>query len=279
MPHLEVLTRTSVGTVEEAAEDPRHLATAVSLRRQVESLHAALTLEQAGLGHLAVSFVRPAVEEVLWLKYLRTLDGTDARDLLISMSVDEGFRSIAAERNYRGREAMINMGFPDVYLDGLEQGLTEIAHRLKEIGQRLGWGKGKNPRLDWVAEQGGESRLYEHLHPASSRAIHFSAGEIFRRGWFDGVTRMVEVDNAAHRSFLTAFAFDQLIRLCVTTVVEVDLRIEGDSDEVEGAEAAVAELIREFVDLGEVPLIAPEEFNLVQGAMRFPQPDDAYPSQ
>jgi hypothetical protein len=38
------------------------------IRRQLEALEAALDLASANLGHLSVSFIRPSLEEMLWVK-------------------------------------------------------------------------------------------------------------------------------------------------------------------------------------------------------------------
>lgn len=270
LPPLEVLGRHKAGTAEDFARDPRTLASVVSFRRQVESLQAALRLEEAGLGHLAVSFVRPAVEEVLWIVYLNKLSVDDARAVLIGMAADDALRSIQAELGHRGTEAMEHIGYPAAYLAALDQTQQENESHLKAVWLRLGY-KGKSPNLKWIAEQADKLSVYLHLHPASSRAVHFSAGEIFRRAWFDGETRSVRIDDPAHRGFLRDFAFDQLIRMCVFTLVEIHVETASPPEEVATADAVLSQLFKDLVLLGEVPLSTPEEMNLPQGPVPPPR--------
>src|SRR5262245_36254232 len=53
--------------------DIRLLAVNSAIRRQLESIRAALILARAGLGHLAVAFVRASLEDVMYLKFFASL--------------------------------------------------------------------------------------------------------------------------------------------------------------------------------------------------------------
>src|SRR5215207_833442 len=82
--------------------DLRLLATNYILRRQMESLEASVKLAQSGLGHLGAGFIRPALDELLWMSYLKNMEHTDAQELMSVMGVWDAGRSLAAQRNYVG---------------------------------------------------------------------------------------------------------------------------------------------------------------------------------
>jgi hypothetical protein len=112
--------------------------------------------------------------------------------------------------------------------------------------------------------------MYNYLHSAGSRAIHFSAGETFRRAWFTDASD-VRIYDEPHRYYLSLFAFDTLTRLFMSTLAEVQSSLEIDEQEgaVEAAEELGA-LLDQLSTLGRVPLITPEEFNFTQPPLRHP---------
>ena len=84
------------GTRGEFDESNERLAIRVILRRQREAARASLVLANNSMGHLGVSFVRPACEEFIWLSYLSTLGSGDTALLLRALANEEGWRGIKA---------------------------------------------------------------------------------------------------------------------------------------------------------------------------------------
>jgi hypothetical protein len=73
------------------------------LTRQYESLQAAYELAKVTLGHLTVTFIRPALEECLWLTYLATLDRGSAHDVYFALGLNDVLRSAQAVNSERCR--------------------------------------------------------------------------------------------------------------------------------------------------------------------------------
>jgi len=103
----------------EFAEAPQKIMAAVSAIRQRESLSAAITLAESGMGHLGVMNVRPACDEYLWLSYISGLASSDARELLLALNYDEMIRSVNAQWAYLGDQSMVDIGFPCSFLSSL----------------------------------------------------------------------------------------------------------------------------------------------------------------
>src|SRR4051794_25687774 len=74
---------TSVGPLRwaEVEADYRLLAINNALRRQLESMRAATVLARSELGHLAVPFVRPSLEDVMYLRFFIQLSLEESQEL------------------------------------------------------------------------------------------------------------------------------------------------------------------------------------------------------
>ncbi|WP_432877415.1 DUF5677 domain-containing protein [Kribbella sp. CA-245084] len=251
-------------------EDPRRLAGPVSIQRQIESIESAVKLSEAELGHMAAAFIRASCEELIWLRYLYTLRRDDARTLLLKLSLNDSGRSVQALRDYAGTDAMVGMGWPSALLGDLDALVEGNRNDLKAIAKELGW-PGPKPNLQWLADSVGKGNFYAYLYAATSRANHFSAAEVFRRLWFESRTGPISVGHPAHRSYLTNFACDTLLRICMMTLadltpqMEFEPEAEGDLQAAEEMAMKFAAVSTELQALGKVPIIRPEEFNLLQG--------------
>src|SRR4051812_42286425 len=87
---------------QEAQQDYRLVAINSSLRRQNESMRAAVQLCEQGLGHLAVTFVRASFEDVIYLKFFSSLEVSASQDLFIALGMWDGLRSLLAQWAYLG---------------------------------------------------------------------------------------------------------------------------------------------------------------------------------
>ncbi|CAM5343202.1 hypothetical protein STANM337S_01146 [Streptomyces tanashiensis] len=245
------------------AADFRLLAVNVSLRRQIESIKAATILARQDLGHLAVSFVRASLEDALYLGFFASLSREDSQELFNALGSWDGLRSLLAQRSYVGDDVMHALWFPPEFLEAAEDKQAETKEKLRDLKRKYRWGSGLVPSSSWLAEQSGKKELYDYLHSATSRSLHFSAGEILRRGWGDPAGKAVT--NSVHfREHLAAFALDQLWRLHVecweaTVPFMEDAGISSDeSVTFEDTEP----LLNRLMGLGKVPLVHAAEWNL-----------------
>ena len=152
---------------EEVEADLRLLAINHALRRQLEGLDGALLLVKSTLGHLSVSFVRPALEEMIWLKYLSTLSGEKATKLLLVLGTYDALRSLLAQRDHIGDEGMRGLWYKTSFLDAANEKLDSVKLSLKDLAKEFGW-SGMLPSAQWIATQADELGKYKYLHAASS---------------------------------------------------------------------------------------------------------------
>jgi Family of unknown function (DUF5677) len=242
--------------------DYRLLAVNAAFRRQLESIRAAVILTKQDLGHLAVAFVRAALEDVMYLKFFFGLDQASSQRLFLLLGRWDGLRSLLNQRAYVGDDVMNGLWYRTEFLDAAEIKRSETREALRELQKEHGWSGGVLPSADWIAEQAGLRPLYEYLHAATSRALHFSAGEIMRRGWGHPAGQML-TDDPGFREHLADFALHQLVLLFFETWNVVD-NIEAAgiilAKDIDPAE--IDALVQRIAALGQVPLVHAAEWNL-----------------
>lgn len=243
--------------------DYRLLAVNVCLRRQIESMRAATSLARQDLGHLAVSFVRASLEDVLYLGFFGSLPLEESQELFLLLGNWDAVRSLLAQRAYVGDDVMRDLWYPAEFLGAVESKRDEVRSALKNLQKRYRWSGGLIPSTHWIAERAEREELYEYLHAATSRALHFSAGEIMRRGW-GYPTGKVITNRPEFREHLASFALDQLWRLHVETWEVSSSFWEGAA--VRGDEtlsfADTEPVLNRLLALGQVPLVHAHEWNL-----------------
>lgn len=200
----------------------------------------------------------------MWITFLATMTPSEADALLLAMGRWDGVRGLKAQRDYIGDLDMtVDLWYPPGFVDAQVAMLPSIKSDLSQLRARWGW-KGTLPSLEWVAKQVSLEAEYEYLHSATSRAVHFSAGEVLRRGWGVPGHELV-TDKKEFREHLAEFAYDQLWRQHLETLLgAVDLLEESGisvSDDF-FSEGNREQLIAELRGLGRVPLIHAHEWNL-----------------
>jgi hypothetical protein len=248
--------------------DLRRIAVNYILRRQFEALDATVVLAKAGLGHLAVGFVRPALDELLWMLWVKDLPQQDAQDLLSAMGTSDTIRSLLAQRAHLGDDVMQELWYPVAFLDAREQQQTPVKDELKKLRKQFNWSGNPLPSASWVAEQSGHKDLYDYLHAAASRALHFSMGEVMRNGWGEPGGKLVTL-KPEFREYRTGFALHQLPVLFLQTAIACqdflkDAGITGPEDEAlqEPLEEQVLAAAKALGKFGRVPLVHAHEWNL-----------------
>lgn len=247
-----------------AWSDLRRIAVNYILRRQLEALDATVVLAKVGLGNLAVGFVRPALDELLWMLWVKDLPQRDVQNLLMAMGRSDAIRSLVAQRTYVGDAVMQQLWYPVAFLDAQEQQLTRVKDELAKISEQFKWPGRPLPSASWVAEQTGHKDLYDYLHAAASRALHFSMGEVMRNGWGEPGGKLVTL-KPEFREYRTDFTLYQLPILFLETVsachkfFEYAGIIEREDEALGKQVLAAAEALGKF---GRVPLVHAHEWNL-----------------
>jgi len=111
---------------------------------------------------------------------------------------------------------MKDLWYTTEFLDAAEERRNETRDALKELQEQYRWSGGIVPSASWIAERAGQRQLYDYLHSATSRALHFSAGEMMRRGWGSPTGQMI-TDSPVIREHLANFALFQLVLLFFKT--------------------------------------------------------------
>jgi hypothetical protein len=158
---------------------------------------------------------------------------------------------------------MKQLWYPDGFLEAAAQSRDRIKIELKMLQKKYNWPGGLLPSGDWIADRAGQRKLYDYLHAATSRALHFSAGEIMRRGWGHPSGKVI-TDKPEFREHLAAFALDQLWRLYIETWQAAMPLLEEagiNSDETLKFEE-IQPVIDALLRLGKVPLVHSHEWNL-----------------
>lgn len=251
------------GTWNRMNDDLRLLATNYLVRRQLEAIDAALLLTRGELGHMAVGFVRPALDELLWLTWMVTLSRDTAQRLLVAMGRSDATRSLLAQRRHVGDDVMSELWYPVAFLDSVEAGRHAIDQELARARKALSWQGRDLPTARWVAEQTGNLDLYEYLHSATSRALHFSMGEVERNGWGEP-GGILTTKKREFRDYRAAFALDQLPKLFIRTSAAAAPLFEGAgmSSDPDLDDEALLRSVELLMSLGTVPLVHAHEWNL-----------------
>jgi len=174
------------------------------LRRQFDSLEAISHLVAEKKGYAAGPLLRPACEELIWIKYLAGIGHDDSEELLKCVATRELLDSLRAQDKYSGRAVTTQLGL----LSSLEDAVARkdaMRARLLLLGTRLDWPcdtieAGELPSVFWFAKKTGQKKVYEFLYHATSRLVHFSAAELLRRAW--GKPGSVSVRSIHFRDYL-----------------------------------------------------------------------------
>jgi hypothetical protein len=233
-------------------------------RRQRDALAGTIALGKAGQGHLAVAFVRAFFEERLWMTFLADMSEASANTLLLAFGRWDIVRSLVAQRHYIGDEGMtLHLWYPPGFVDTQADQLPAIKADLARLRERWGW-QGVLPSTAWVADKVFLRDEHDYLHSATSRALHFSAGEVLRRGW--GTPGGVLItDKPEFRGHLADFAYDQLWRQHLGTLQGArEILSDGRITTPEGFFSCEYQegLTSKLRSLGRVPMVHAYEWNL-----------------
>lgn len=230
------------------------------LRRQLDSLAVAVELVESNRGYAAVPLLRPACEELLWLRYFNGLSSVDARTLTECLIGTGLLRDLEAQAGEVDEKEMNAMGL-DRVLAGFRSKKPELRQKLKELGARLSWpsrvvSSGGVPSAWFVAQATDSEKLYRFLYHATSRYVHFSAVELARRGW--GKPGRLEISSNIYEPVWALFSLSWGTRLFGWT-----LQASLDALRAEGVPEPPHEVLQKAFDtitnVALIPLVTPDE--------------------
>jgi hypothetical protein len=229
------------------------------LKRQCESLSSIVEMSDTEKGYSAVSLLRPACEELIWIRYLKYIGLTDANELLRLMAVTEVGQTLEAQLEFVGPETMKSLGFTPTFLSEQSASVLEAEKRLEVLDKRLNWGvkkKGQIPTVFFLAKATNNLELYKFLYHSTSKFVHFSVHELMRRVW--GRPGALSISSDTYAKYWSAFSLRWGLHLYLETLVETLDWIEPEAgpDLSEARLMETAEVIRKF---GMVPIITAEE--------------------
>ena len=238
------------------------------LVRQFDSLGAISDLVANDKGFAAPALLRTSCEELIWTKYLASIDAVDADQLIVCIASNELWENLKVQDDYGGRRVTEQLGLLP-YLSEASGRRTAIQDKLKTLGCKLSWPHrqiehGELPRVKWLAQKTGQIRAYNFIYHATSRHVHFSGGELLRHAWVGrGGTSIRSIH---FRGYWASFAMYWGLRLFLDSAIEIygvfpDIAKEGlDEDGLLAAAARVGEF-------GQVPIITAEELAWPEGGL------------
>jgi hypothetical protein len=229
------------------------------LRKQFDSLEVISKLVAEEKGYAAGPLLRPACEELIWIKYLASVAPDDAEEVVNCVGTTEIRESLLKQHNFGGPSASTILGLTP-FVEQATSGQDAVNLRLRILGKRLNWparsvANARLPSVFWLARQTGEERTYAFLYHATSRFVHFSATELLRRAW--GRPGNVSVRSAHFRDYWGAFSLCWGVRLFLDSAIEL---CEASGMPETGLDkASLLAAAKRIGEFGQVPIITAEE--------------------
>ena len=231
------------------------------LRRQFDCLDSIIYLVDGSRGYAAVPLLRAACEELLWVKYLRTMKPEIAEELMTCLVKGELLDNLSAQDAYSGSSVMDDLGL-STYLQAEKKVSPKIASRLRAIGKKLGWDqrtlkKGTRPSTFYIAQQTNMVSMYNFLYHGTSRYVHFSSIELLRRTW--GRSGNVTVDSSHFNDYWAIFSLHWGLSLFFDTFNEIEEALSQSEHLPNVDEEKIQQAAKRVGEFGQVPLITKEE--------------------
>lgn len=231
------------------------------VRRQFDSLSATIALTKSNHGFAAACLVRPAYEEYIWLNYLNTMEESQAERLLKLLGSHEVCDHVKAQENYAGASVMNDLGFTRAFVRARQAGHKTVKSELHQLGKELGWpSRDLVPSVSFLAKATKNTDMYNFIYHATSRFVHFSVSELLRRAWGASDAITIDINSTNFSGYWTSFSLYWNVLIFLETFgsaqlfEQAELNIDRD---------AVMEAAKAIGDFGMVPIITPEELNLI----------------
>jgi hypothetical protein len=233
------------------------------LRRQYDALESIVQSVERGQGHSTVPLLRPACEEFLWIKFLRTIDKESRETIIAAKSQIEAADALENQASSMSGQGMTKLGFRIEFLQRMVATKAHAEQEMKTLGKKLKWNlkRGVFPSVAAIARKVDEERIYNQIYSATSRAVHFNIAELYRRAW--GNKEQLTISSANMNRYWSHFCLYWGWGLFALSIHEI-----GDEFNKNGwpiADFASSEEMEKLIDdwakVGPVPIIAAEEMN------------------
>ena len=196
------------------------------------------------MGSAAGPLLRPSCEEFIWTRYLLTIPNATAEQLVSCITNCEIHTRLSAQRKAVGQDGMDQLGLTP-YLQRSRESRSKVLDKLRQIGQTLQWPDTKTnnselPSVSWLAKKTGNQDIYELVYSATSRFVHFSPSELYRRAW--GHPGAISIRSNTFQPYWNHFCLHWGLTLFLRTVAEIssypgmpDLYIVDDQTVTEAA--------------------------------------------
>ena len=225
------------------------------VKRQQEALKTTLNMVDEGHGHFAVTFLRPAYEELIWIEYLGN-NISIAPELSYLLGKYEPGVSLNAQNEYLDNADMAAVGFTQRYVKIFAAITRQTEKEIKEIGRNLGWPQGRQsvfPSMWFLSRKVGREKDYKFLYHATSRFVHFSAQEVYRRVW--GTKGEVTITSGKYSHYWQDFAMYWGFRIFIELIAQCD-DLLGEFEISEEEHERMMQLLKKF---HAIPIITTRE--------------------
>jgi hypothetical protein len=179
------------------------------LLRQWDNLNAITCLIHYDLGHISGALLRAAYEELIWIKYLRSIQPKDAEELITCMYMSNTSDHAFKMDNAFGEEVMRKLCFPEEFKKRWRMNNKSVLQKLRELRRRLKWtnvdGTTGLPKMTFLAKETG-NKIYELLYHITSVFVHFKVTELFRRTDFGDQEGVVSVDSKKFHLYWSTYS-------------------------------------------------------------------------
>jgi hypothetical protein len=232
----------------------RAVLTAIVVK-QFELVTVILEQSETERGFASVPLLRSMCEELMWIRFLASLDSEDAADMIVEMA------NVGLDETYKAQEGYVvpNLVFPPAWVAGTKLAAEAARVALRSKFKKLGFSLRSNqylPKLFQIAKRVDMEAQYKLLYHATSRAVHFSVPELLRRVW--GRPGEFHVSSDHWERYWSKFSLYWGSWLYSLTFIEIAIHLGARDlpthyvDEL----SAAMELVKSD---GAMPIITPEE--------------------
>ena len=153
------------------------------VQRQHDALEATVQLVLNDHGYEAGASLRPACEELIWIRALKNVEPEMVERLLRCLILIEISQALEAQEEFTDPQIMKEWHFTPELMVHAEQRRNQAEQELREICNKLGWKLKRNqhtPSMSFLAKLTTSLDIYRLLYHATSREVHFSTGELLR---------------------------------------------------------------------------------------------------
>jgi Family of unknown function (DUF5677) len=186
----------------------RELVLRCIVRKAYESMLAILDLVRLRHSLPAMSLLRSMCEELIFAKFIKSLPDEDAETYLNQKSMLEIRQGLKAQAVFFSSGQSVHSSRNPTDYKRLEEQkellnkLIEVPkQRLKELGNKLGWGKKESPSIRNMAEKTESLEIYNFFYHAASSSVHASLHNLLRMVWGNPETGQFSITNMNYERY------------------------------------------------------------------------------